>query len=67
MYISGWRAGAPPVMTRAGDRYSPGCLLERCQQYPTLHTRRCGHTPKYTHCTFAVLQIKPFNRLLQND
>ncbi|EYC35098.1 hypothetical protein Y032_1151g3695 [Ancylostoma ceylanicum] len=30
-------------MKRAGDRYSPGCLLERRQQGVTLHGMRCGY------------------------
>ncbi|EYB97844.1 hypothetical protein Y032_0136g1958 [Ancylostoma ceylanicum] len=45
LYISGWRAGAPPAITRAGDRYSAGCLLERCQQYITRHSMRCARRP----------------------
>ncbi|EYC33862.1 hypothetical protein Y032_0001g133 [Ancylostoma ceylanicum] len=32
-------------MTRAGDRYSAGCLLERCQQYATRHDMRCARRP----------------------
>ncbi|EYB93101.1 hypothetical protein Y032_0186g1078 [Ancylostoma ceylanicum] len=44
VFISGWHAGAPTAMTRAGDRYSARGLLERCQQYATRQAGRdCGY------------------------
>ncbi|EYB86367.1 hypothetical protein Y032_0280g1221 [Ancylostoma ceylanicum] len=46
VYVSGWRADAPPAMTRAGDRYSAGCLLE----YATRHSMRCARSsPRDIH------------------
>ncbi|EYC20016.1 hypothetical protein Y032_0023g827 [Ancylostoma ceylanicum] len=45
VFISGWRVGAPPAITRAGDRYLPGCLLKRRQQGVTPHGMRCGCRP----------------------
>ncbi|EYB86547.1 hypothetical protein Y032_0277g1128 [Ancylostoma ceylanicum] len=55
VYILGWRAGAPPDVTRAGDRYSAGCLLERCQQHVTRHSMRCAHRPPQNiHTAYSI-------------
>ncbi|EYB91400.1 hypothetical protein Y032_0206g1973 [Ancylostoma ceylanicum] len=50
--------GAPPAMTRAGDRYSAGCFLKRCRQYATRHGMRCARRPPpniHTVCVFRMI------------